>query len=196
MIVFARLLARLVAFVLLVILAVAGIALAVFCISTGKTGVSLGGLASLLHLGSLRSTVGSWLGQLQGSGPIAGVAALAGLGAILLGALLLAGGLVPRRERLVTLASDGQGTLAARRRPLAQVAQALTEQVRGVSEARTRVRPRRWRPGGRLRVRASRPRPADPVQVRGAISEQLQELTEPFALKARVEVARRGARVQ
>lgn len=104
MIVLARALVRLISFLLLVILAVAGIALAIFCIGTGKTGVSLGELASLLHLESLRSTVGSWLGQLQESGPIAGIAALAGLGAILLGVLLLAGLLVPRRERLVALA--------------------------------------------------------------------------------------------
>lgn len=196
MIVLARILARLISFLLLVVLAVTGIAIAIFCIGTGKTGVSLAGLASLLHLEALRSTVGSWLGQLQGSGPIAVVAALAGLGAILLGVLLLAGVVVPRRERLVTLASEGQGTLAARRRPLAQVAQTLAEQARGVTEARTRVRPRRRRLGGRLRVRASRPRPADPAQVRSAVTEQLGELTEPFALKARVEVTRQGARVQ
>jgi hypothetical protein len=108
---------------------------------------------------------------------------------------LLTALLVPRRERLVTLASDGEGTLAARRRPLGQAAQTLVEQVRGVSQARARVRPRR-RAGGRLRVRASRTRTADPTQVRGAVTEQLRELTDPFALSARVEVARKVSRVQ
>ncbi len=196
MILLARALVRLVSFLLLVILAVAGIVLAVFCIATGTTGPSLGKLASILHLASVRHTIGHWLGQLEASGSeVAVIAGLCGLGAILLGLLLLTGLLVPRRERLVTLASDRDGTLAARRRPLGQAAQTLVEQVRGVTQARARVRPRR-RAGGRLRVRASRTRTADPAQVRGAVDEQLRELTDPFTLKARVEVAREGARVQ
>lgn len=195
MILLARALVRLVSFLLLVILAVAGIVLAVFCIGTGTTGPSLGGLASLLPAASVRDTVDGWLGQLEASGSVAVIAALCGLGAIALGLLLLTGLLVPRRERLVTLATDSHGTLAARRRPLAQAAQALTEQVRGVTEAKVRVRPRRTS-GGRLRIRAAHPRPADSGQVRGAILEQLHGLTEPFKLKARVDVARRGARVQ
>lgn len=195
MILLARALVRLVSFLLLVILAVAGIVLAVFCISTGTTGPSLGGLASTLHLASVRDTVGNWLGQLEASGSVAVIAGVCGLGAILLGLLLLAGLLVPRRERLVTLASDGEGTLAARRRALAQAAQTLVEQVRGVTDARARVRPRR-RAGGRLRVRASRTKAADPRQVRSAVDDQLRELTDPFTLTTRVEVTRDGARVQ
>ena len=73
------------------------------------------------------------------------------------------------RERLVTLASTEAGEVAARRRPLAQAATALVEQVRGVTEARVRVRPRR-RGGGRMKVRASRARPIDPKQVEGAVT--------------------------
>jgi hypothetical protein len=195
MILLARGLVRLVSFLLLVILAVAGIVVAVFCIGTGSTGLSLGGLASLLELNTLRETVGDWLGQLEASGPVAVVAALCGLGAVLLGLLLLAGILVPGRDRLVTLASSEEGTLAARRRALAHVATALVEQVRGVTEARVRVRPRR-RAGGRMAVRASRTRRVDARQVEGAVREQLGGLTNPFELKARVAVPRRGQRVQ
>lgn len=195
MILLARALVRLVSFVLLAGLAVAGLVLAVFCVGTGTTGPSLGGLASLLPAASVRDTVGSWLSQLEAGGSVALVAGLCGLGAVAIGLLLIAGLLVPRRERLVTLAADSDGTLAARRRPLAQAAQALVEQVRGVTEAKVRVRPRRTS-GGRLRVRAARPRPADAGQVRGAIDEQLLGLTEPFKLKAHVDVAQRGARVQ
>jgi hypothetical protein len=195
MILLARALVRLVSFLLLVILAVAGIVVAVFCISTGTSGPSLGKLASILHLASVRDTVGHWLGQLESSGSVAVLAGLCGLGAILFGLLLLTGLLVPRRERLVTLASDGDGTLAARRRPLGQAAETLVEQVRGITQARARVRPRR-RAGGRLRVRASRTRTADPTQVSAAVNEQLRELTDPFTLTARVEVARESARVQ
>jgi len=195
MILLARALVRLVSFLLLVILAVAGIVVAVFCIGTGTSGPSLGKLASILHLASVRDTVGHWLGQLESSGSVAVLAGLCGLGAILFGLLLLTGLLVPRRERLVTLASDGDGTLAARRRPLGQAAETLVEQVRGITQARARVRPRR-RAGGRLRVRASRTRTADPTQVSAAVNEQLRELTDPFTLTARVEVARESARVK
>lgn len=195
MILLARTLVRLVSFLLLVILAVAGLAVAVFCIDTGTTGLSLGRLASLLHLASVRDTVGHWLGQLESGGPVAGLAALCGLGAVLVGLLLLAGLLIPRRERLITLTSDGHGDLAARRRALAQIAQALAEQASGVTEVRAKARPRRLT-GGRLRMRVSRARPADPGRVRGEVSDRLGELTEPFKLKARVEVTRRGARVE
>ena len=166
-----------------------------FCIATGTSGPSLGGLASLLDLSALRDTVGGWLEQLEAPGPAAVIAAVGGLGAILLGLVLLAGILVPRRERLVTLTSGERGTLAARRRPLAQAATALVEQVRGVTEARVRVRPRR-RGGGRLAVRASRTRRVDAEQLKGAVGEQLSGLTDPFKLKARVDVPRRGAKVQ
>ena len=195
MIVLARALVRLVGFVLLVALAASGLALAVFCIGTGTTGPSLGNLARLLHLGSLRGTVGHWLGQLESPGSVAVLAAACGIGAILLGLLLLAGILVPRRERLVTLSRGEPGTVAARRRPLAQLATTLVERERGVTEARVRVRPMR-RTGGRLSVRASRVRRADPAQVQAAVREALAGLTEPFKLKARVDVRRQGARVE
>ena len=195
MIIFARALVRLVGFVALLALAAAGLVLAVFCIGTGTSGPSLGALAKLLHLASLRGTVGHWLGQLEAHGSVALIAAACGCAAVLLGLLLLAGVLVPRRERLVTLSRGEPGTLAARRRPLAQVATTLVERVRGVTEARVRVRPLR-RTGGRLSVRASRTRRADPGQVQTAVGEALGGLTEPFKLKARVDVRRQGARVE
>ena len=195
MILLAHALVRLVSFVLLVVLALAGLTLAVFSISTGTTGPSLGGLADLLSLATLRDTVDSWFAQLEAPGSAAATAAVCGLGAMLLGFVLLLGGLLPRRERLVTLDSGDQGVLAARRRPLARAATALVEQVRGVSEARVRVRPRR-RAGGRLVVRTSRTRSADPDQVKTAANEQLRALTDPFKLKSRIAVPRRGARVE
>jgi hypothetical protein len=176
----ARAIARLIGFLLLVALAVAGLAAAVFCIGTGTSGPSLGRLASLVHAPELRDSLGGWLGQLEAPGSIAVVAALAGLGAMLLGLVLVIGVLVPRRERLVVLAHDDGGTLAARRRPLAQAAE---------------VRPRRTR-GGRLRVRATRPRPADPGEVRAAVEHELNELTGPFALSTRIQITDDGAKVQ
>ena len=195
MIAIARALARLVGFVMLLALAVAGLVLAVFCIGTGTSGPSLGNLAKLLHLSSLRGTVGHWLSQLEAHGSVALIALACGVGAVLLGLLLLAGLLVPRRERLVTLSRGEPGTLAARRRPLAQVATTLVERVRGVTKVRVRVRPLR-RTGGRLSVKASRTRRADPGQVQAAVREALGGLTEPFKLRARVDVRRHGARVE
>jgi hypothetical protein len=195
MVLLARALVRLVSFVLLVVLALAGLVLAIFCISTGTSGASLGGLARLLHLSDLRDTVGAWLSQLAAPGPVAVTAALCGLGAILLGLLLLVGILVPRRERLLRLAGDERGTVAARRRPLAQAATSLAEQVRGVTDARARVRPRR-RAGGRLSVRASRSSHGDSAQLQSAVRDQLTGLTEPFALTARVEIRQARARTE
>src|SRR5436305_4190467 len=169
MIPLARLLARVVGFVLLLALAAAGILLAVFCIGTGTHGPSLGGLARLLSLHSVRDTVGHWLARVEAPGSVAVIAGVCGLGAIALGLLLIAGVLVPRRERLVQLTEDERGKLAARRRPLAQVATALVEPVGGVTEARVRVRPFR-RIGGRLSVRASRTALADAGEVRRAVA--------------------------
>jgi hypothetical protein len=190
----ARALVRLITFVLLVVLSLAGLALAIFCIGTGTGGVSLGGLAELLQLSALRDTVDDWFTGLEAPGSVAVTAALCGLGAMVLGLVLLSGILVRRRERLVKLTSDESGTLAARRRPLAQAATALVEQVRGVTGVRVRVRPRR-RQGGRLAVRATRSGREDASQIQGAVREQLTPLTEPFGLKARIGDPRPGARV-
>jgi len=196
-ILFARLLVRVVSFLLVLALSIAGLAVAVFSIGEGTKGPSYARLAELVGLPRLRDAVGGWLGQLEAAGGVAQIAALAGLGAMLIGALLLAGVLVPRRERLVTLAGGATGALTARRRPLTQLASALVEQVRGVTAARVKVRPRR-RAGGTISVRAQRSRRAQDRDVERAVRQELSDLTEPFRLRARVRVraADRGNRVQ
>lgn len=185
-----RALVGVVAFLLLLLLALLGLGAALGAIDPA-------GAARVVGLPAVRDAVGAWLDGLEGSGPDDTVSALSAAGAVLLGLALLAGALVPRRERLVRLRATDLGTLAARRRALGTVAQALAEQTNGVTEARVKVRPRRRR-GGRLRVRATRPRPADDRAVRGEIKERLRPLTGPFALKAsvRTRVGDRGARVQ
>jgi hypothetical protein len=45
-------------------------------------------------------------------------------------------------------------------------------------------------------VRASRTAHADADEVRRGVTEQLESLTAPFKLKARIDVPRRGARVE
>ena len=198
MILLLRALVRLVAFLLLVLLALAGLAAAVFSIQGGDTGLSLPALADLLSLDRLERTVGSWFSGLEGSGPSNEVEALPGLGAVLLGLLLLVGVLAPRRERLVTLRSTGDGDIAARRRALAQLATSLAESARGVTSARVKVKPRRTGNGGRLTVRADRPRSADEDAVEREVEERLEPVTGPFGLRARVttRLGESGARVQ
>ncbi len=191
MILLARAVVRIVGFLALLTLAAAGIVLAVFCIGTGTSGPSLGRLAVLAHLPSLRDNVGDWLARLEAPGSVAVIAGLCGLGAIAIGVLLLVGVFARRRERLVTLVRGERGVISARRRPLAQIAGSLAEQVRGVTQTRVRVRPHRG-VGGRLSVRATRTRSSDPEQVRGSVREQLGTLTDPFALRVRVDVPERG----
>jgi len=185
-----RLLVRLVSFLLLIVLALIGLGVAVAAVDPA-------GVTGWIGLPALRDSVGGWFDDLEASGPVALASALGGGAAMLLGLVLLAGLLIPRRERLVRLDTTSHGTLSARRRPLAQVATHLVEQTRGVAQARVKVKPRR-RSGGRLRVRAERPRPAPASETKAAITSQLEDLTGPFKLKASVQtrVGDRGSRVQ
>ena len=148
MIPLARLLARLVGTVLLVVLAVGGIAVAVFSIQGSEQTLSLPHLASLLELGAFRDTVGGWFESLEAAGPDAALAALCGLAAIALGVLLVVGAVLPGRDRLLTLDEDDDGRLAAQRRPTQKALETLAERPGDVLAAKARVRPRRSGKGG------------------------------------------------
>ncbi|MDQ6817334.1 MAG: DUF6286 domain-containing protein, partial [Actinomycetota bacterium] len=177
-----RAVTRLVTFVLLAILAACGLAIAIFSIGWSRTGdFNLPGLARLVHLGDLRDQVGELLHDLAGPGPVAGVAVLCGLGALVLGLLLLTGALWPRRERLVILDKSEEGTLAARRRVFGRVVSALAEQTRGVTATKVKVTPGRRR-GGSLAVRADHSRAQDPRDLRDRTQLALAPLTEGFGL--------------
>ena len=186
----ARLLVRVLTFLLLLLLALLGLAVALAAIEPG-TGADAAGLPGL------RDQVGAWFDGLEGGEGIAVPSLIGGAAAALLGLLLLIGLLVPRRERLVVLRRTDHGSLGARRRALAGVARSLAEQTRGVSAAKVKVKPRR-RGGGRLRVNAARPRPTDEKAVERSIADQLESLTGPFRLKAsvRTRAGERGERVQ
>jgi len=185
MILLLRAIARLVAFLLLVMLAVVGLAVAVTSLGSGG-GFSIPGLAELVNLPQLEDRVGDLFDQLESPGSAEAVPALAGLGGLAVGILLLVGALWPRRERLVTLEEGSEGTLAARRRALAQIAGALAEQARPVSATKVRVRPRRRGRGGRLEVRAVHPRSAEAAEVERQATGSLEPLTSAFALEAKV----------
>jgi hypothetical protein len=47
-----------------------------------------------------------------------------------------------------------------------------------------------------MSIRASRTAHADADEVRRAVAQQLESLTAPFKLKARIDVPRRGAKVE
>jgi len=185
MILLLRALARLATFLILVALAACGLAVAVF--SIGSSGdFSLPGLAELLGLPGLKEEAGRLLGSVEAEGSVAVVTALVAVGAIAIAALLLTGALASRRERLVVLDREDEGTVAARRRALAKVAAALAEQARGVTASKVKLRPRRRDRGGRLAVRAAHPRTADPKEVERQALESLDPLTRAFGLKARI----------
>ncbi len=198
MILLLRAVARLLTIALFVVLAACGLAIAVFAIGWSRTGdFNLPGLARLVHLGYLRDHVGELLHDLAAPGAVAAITLLCGLGAVVIGVLLLVGVLWPRRERLVVLEAGEEGTLAARRRALGRAAGALAEQTRGVTATRVKVRPGRWH-GGRLSVRASHSRSQQPGDVRQRTQFVLAPLTETFGLRARVRprLGQRGRRVE
>jgi hypothetical protein len=193
----ARGLARLVALVLTAALAVAGLAVAVFSIQGDSSTLSLPTLAQLAQLDDLLGDAGDFLTALEADGPIAKIAALAGAGAVLLGLLLLFGVLARRRERLVVLRSDDEGTIAARPRVIGQAAVALGEQSADVLRAKAKARPKRHGTGGRLHVTAYHAQSSDGNGATTASRDRVRALAESFALGVRVRsrVPRRGARV-
>lgn len=178
-------LARLVGFLLMVLLAVAGIGAAVFSIQGGDATLSLPKLAEMVRLADLRESVGTLLGDVQADGPTAQLTAVAGAAAVVLGLALLAGALVARRERLLTVDDSDGGRLAIRRRALAQIAVARVEQTRGVIRAKASVRPRRRGKGGRLRVTSFHPATLSDEAAARAAREQLAPLGESLSLRVR-----------
>jgi hypothetical protein len=193
----ARGLARLLALVLTTTLAVAGLVVAVFSVEGDSATLSLPGLVRRARLDDLHARVGVFLAQLEAPGPIAKVAALAGAGAVLLGLLLLFGVLVRKRERLVVVRSDRDGTIAARPRALAHAAVMLAEQARDALHAKARIRARRRGVGGRLRLTVYHAQSADQADVTAASRARVQALVESFSLRLRIRgrVPRRGTRV-
>ena len=192
----ARGLARLIALLLSMTLAVAGLAVAVFSVQGGNSTVSLPGLASHARLDDLHARIGVFLEDLQADGPIAKVAALAGAGAVLIGLLLAFGVLARRREHRILMRSDDSGTIAARPRAVSQAAVTVAEQSRDVLHAKAKTTARRGS-GGRLRLTVYHAQSTDRAGVTAASHDRMQALTESFSLRLRMreQVPRRGARL-
>ncbi|WP_354700052.1 hypothetical protein DSM112329_00314 [Paraconexibacter sp. AEG42_29] len=186
MILLLRALVRVLAFLLLTVLSLAGLAVALASAGGGSGDFSLPGLLRLVHAPEARDEVRQLLAAVEANGPVARDSALGGAAAVLAGVLILVGTLTPRRERLVTLQHHADGDLLARRRPLAQLTTALVEQAREIRGARTRVRPRRRRPGARLRIRADRAKRRSPDDVRAAVTRELAPIDGDWPLRTRI----------
>jgi hypothetical protein len=192
-----RALSRTVGILLMAVLALLGLGLALYCFD-GL--VALGGARPdrLLDLPSVRSHVGRFLDQVSSPGVTAGLALLCGIGAMLLGVLLLAGLLRSRRVRLAVLEGNAEGgRLAARPGPLRDMARALAEQTQASSVKRPKLSLSRRGHRGRIRVSATRPRTTDAAKLEQALTESLNPISEPFKLRPRVRVreGERGERV-
>ncbi len=189
--------AGLLGFLAMAALAVAGLAVAVFCIQGGEETLSPANLASLLGLDGLRDTVGPWLESLEAGGPVAIVAALCGAGAVLLGAAVVVGALAPRRERLLTVARADRGDIALRSRAAASALSSLAERPREVVRARARVRPARRGTGGRARLKLTTRDGTDERPLAEQSRADLKRLAERMSLRltSRRRRTRRDGRV-
>jgi hypothetical protein len=184
-----RALTRLVGVVLMVVIALAGLAVALYCLSRL---VSLGAAnpPRLLHLPTVRDRVGGFLADLAAPGPTAGIALGCGGGAIALGLLILVGMLAPRRSHVALVdRSASHGIMGARRRALRDLARALAAQADGLTSVkRARVALSRRGTRGRVTVIAAHTPATDPDQVQRAVRETLVPITDTFHLRPRVRV--------
>ena len=183
-------LARLVTFVLLVALAVVGLLVAV----AGVVGVQ--SVADLLRGPEVRDTVGAWLQGLDAPQELPRVTALFALAAVLVALLVLAGLLGRVPDRLVVMEERDGGTLGARPRPLGQVADALIGPVRGISDRRVRMKPKRG--GGTLEVKATHTRAIEARAVESEVASAVAPLSDAFGVQTKVkpQLADGGKRVE
>jgi hypothetical protein len=180
-----RALSRAVAFVLLVVLAAGCLAAAGF--SLPNRGLSR--LGDLVGTGAGAGQSRDFLARLERGDPPAGAAAGAALAAAV-GLVLVAGAVLPRRERMLEMADEDEGRLAARRRPLQSVATALALRPPGVRRARARIRGRYRRRGGRLRVRVGRIPGAPEQPLAEQVRLEVDGLARAFSLRTKVRTRR------
>lgn len=194
-----RVLTRLTGAVLMLALALVGLAVAMYCFDA-VVGLGAARPDRLLDLPAVRRHVGRFLDRVAAPGSTAGLALLCGLGAMLLGIALLIGVLGRRKQRLAILEQDHQtGAIAAKPKPLRDMARALAEPTRGAASVkRPKLSLSRRGTRGKLTVDATRARSTDPSELKTAVEKAVEPITEPFGLKPRVRVrlGESGARTQ
>jgi hypothetical protein len=193
-----RALSRTMGMLLMIVLALLGLGLALYCFD-GLVALGAGRPDRLLDLPSVRDHVGRFLAQVEAPGVTAGLALLCGLGAMLLGVLLLSGLLRARRRRVAVMEENGSdGRLAAKPRALRDMAKALAEQTPATTVGRPKLALSRRGTRGRIKLKATSARTSDPRQVEHSLTESLGPISEPFALRPRISVrpAGQGERVR
>ncbi len=184
-----RPLARLVGAVWMIVIALFGLAVALYCLD-GLIKLGSARPDRLAHSQRLSRHVGRFLEQISAAGSTAWLAVLCGLGAMAIGLLLLVGTVRSSRQRLAVLESDSStGTVAARPRVLGEMTRDLAEQTKGATRVkRPRVSLSRSGRRGRLKLRSARTRTSDPKAVKQAVTDAVGPVSEPFSLKPRVSV--------
>src|ERR1700733_11422901 len=161
-----RPLVRLIGVLWMLVLALFGLGVALYCVDAL---VGLGSIRPdrLLHLPDVRRHVGRFLDQLAAPGGTAGLALLCGLGAMLIGFLLLVGVLRSRKQPLAILESgNSSGVLAAKPGPLREMEKSLAEQTSGATSVkRPKLMLSRRGTRGRLRMTVAHARTSDPREL-------------------------------
>ena len=192
-----RVLARLVEAVWMAVLGLVGLGVAMYCLDGA---VKLGSARPdrLLHLPSVRRSVGRFLHDVALPGSVAALAGLCGLAALLIGLIILRGLLGGRRGHLAILEDGDAGALGVRSRVLRDMARSLAVGAPNASAVRRpRLRLRRRGRGGRLTISASRTPDSETRTVRDALVKTVAPISDPFRLRARARVTAggRGRRV-
>ena len=180
---------RLVEVLLMAAIALFGIGVGLYCLS-GLISLGSARPDRLLHLPRVRYHVGHFLAQLAAPGPVAVLALLCGIGAVLIGLLLLIGLLGTRRERLLTVERDAErGDLLARPRTVAGMIRDVTLRTPGVTSVR-RTRLRLSRDGSRARVKvlAARGPDSDGETIDTAMHDRVDPITDGLHLRANLRV--------
>lgn len=184
-----RPLARLVGTLWMIVIALFGLAVALYCLD-GLIKLGSARPDRLVHSARISRHVGRFLAQITAAGSTAWLAVLCGLGAMAIGLILLLGTVRSSRQRLAVLDADSsKGTVAARPRVLGEMTRELAQATEGASRVkRPRLSLSRGGRRGRLKIRSNRTRTSDPKAVRQALVEAVTPVTEPFSLKPRVSV--------
>ena len=174
---------RLVEVLLMAAIALLGIGVGLYCLS-GLISLGSARPDRLLHLPKVRHAVGHFLAQMNAPGPVAVLGLICGIGAVVIGLLLIIGLFGSRRERLLTVEQDAErGDLYARPRTVAQMVRDVTLRTPGVTSVkRPRVRISRGGHHGRIKVLASRGPDSDGATVDTAIHERVDPITEGLNL--------------
>jgi hypothetical protein len=184
-----RPLARLVGAVWMIVIALFGLAVALYCVD-GLVRLGSARPDRLAHAERISRHVGRFLEQISAPGSTAWLAVLCGLGAMAIGLSLLFGTVRSSPQRLAVLEADAStGTVAARPRVLRDMTRDLAAQTAGAARVkRPRLALSRSGRRGRLKVRSNRTRTSDPKAVKQAVVEAVKPVSEPFSLKPRVTI--------